>query len=404
MSENKPVQLGLCCISLTLQKRKPPVIPHRSIKMATLKAKGVEFLKEKIKENLKDQVKLLEWNEQMGIKVLRLHSEIMPHKGNSQVDDFNIDFSIPLLKEIGDTARKYNHRLTFHPGQYNVVGTPDPTKFKHTIRDLKYQCDLLDFMGMGVDSVVVIHGGGLYGDKESTIKRWCEQFQKLPTNVQSRLVIENCEKSFSVLDCLQISKNVNIPVVFDTHHFDCYVKLHPKEEFKPPEEYMKDVLKTWKRRGIKPKFHVSEQDVDGIIGKHSTYIETIPAYLLEIPDKYGVDIDIMIEAKRKEYAIFQLYHKYPHLNCKKNPDQMKTYQDVILADKKWLEREKKRECLKIEALKTAKLKEKEEKRKAAKTEKLQKKSLKHKSSTVEKMSNTSFLKKSKKKSIKYMSK
>ena len=37
----------------------------------------------------------------------------------------------------------------------------------------------------------------------------------------------------------------------------------------------------------------------------------------EIPFKYGIEIDIMIEAKMKEKAIMKLYEKYPLLNCKK---------------------------------------------------------------------------------------
>ena len=78
---------------------------------------------------------------------------------------------------------------------------------------------------------------------------------------------------------------------------------------------MHAVLETWWRRNIKPKFHVSEQG-SGRTGHHSDYIEVIPEYLLEIPEKYGIDIDIMIEAKMKEQAIFKLYTKYPFLNCK----------------------------------------------------------------------------------------
>jgi len=74
------------------------------------------------------------------------------------------------------------------------------------------------------------------------------------------------------------------------------------------------ILETWKRKGIKPKFHVSEQG-DGKIGKHSDYIEILPKYLLEIPEKYGVHIDIMIEAKMKELSIEKLYEKYPQCNC-----------------------------------------------------------------------------------------
>ena len=106
-----------------------------------------------------------------------------------------------------------------------------------------------------------------------------------------------------------------VPVVFDTHHFACYKLLHPDESFEDAGMYMQDILETWQKRGVKPKFHVSEQG-SGRCGHHSDYIEKIPSYLLEIPDKYGVEIDIMIEAKKKEQAIFKLYSKYPFLNCK----------------------------------------------------------------------------------------
>ena len=72
-------------------------------------------------------------------------------------------------------------------------------------------------------------------------------------------------------------------------------------------------------RNIKPKFHVSEQG-SGRCGHHSQYVETIPHYLLEIPEKYNTDIDIMIEAKMKEQSIFKLYKKYPFLDCKIKTD------------------------------------------------------------------------------------
>ena len=81
---------------------------------------------------------------------------------------------------------------------------------------------------------------------------------------------------------------------------------------------MQEVLDSWCKAGekIKPKFHVSEQG-SGRCGHHSDFIETIPEYLMEIPKKYNIKIDIMIEAKAKEAAIFKLYEKYPILNCKK---------------------------------------------------------------------------------------
>tara|TARA_B110000444_G_C18421721_1_gene402723 strand:- start:4 stop:540 length:537 start_codon:yes stop_codon:yes gene_type:complete len=171
---------------------------------------------------------------------------------------------------------------------------------------------MLNMMGMGKDSVMVVHGGGLYGDKEKTKERWCDNYRRLPQLVRDRLVLENCERAFSIKDCLEVSEKVKVPVVFDTHHYECYKKLHPDEVFEDASYYIPGILESWKRRGIKPKFHVSEQG-SGRCGHHSDYIEVLPKYLLEIPKKYKVKVDIMIEAKGKELAIKKLYEKYPHI-------------------------------------------------------------------------------------------
>jgi UV DNA damage endonuclease len=322
MSENKSIQLGLCCINTILRSQKPPIFASRKMIIRSVKEKGIDELKAKIIQNLKDVLTMMDWNEKHGIKLFRLSSELFPHKSNPKVVDYSFDFAIDLLKEIGEKSKKYKQRLTFHPGQYNVVGTPNRQSFLQTISDLKYHADVLDLMGLDHNSVMVVHGGGIYDDKEKTIERWCEQYQELPENVRNRLVLENCEKCFSIIDCLRVSKMINIPVVFDTHHFECYKDLHPKEDFNEPAYYMSDILESWKRRGIKPKFHISEQGA-GRRGHHSDYIETIPEYLLEIPLKYGVNIDIMIEAKMKEQAIFRLYKKYPFLNCKRKKIKLK---------------------------------------------------------------------------------
>ena len=315
LSKHQPIQLGLCCLNLTLRAQKPTVFASRSIILKTLQEKGIDNLKNKIIENLKDVLKMMDWNEENGIKVFRLSSEMFPHYSNPKAEKYSLDFAIDLLEQIGKKSIEYGQRLTYHPGQYNVIGSPNQEVFKNTYNDLKYHADVLDLMRLGKDSVIVIHGGGTYGNKGETIDRWCKQFKLLPENVKNRLVLENCEKNFSIKDCLEVSERINIPVVFDTHHFECYKKLHPGEYFEDADLYIHAILDTWWKRGIKPKFHVSEQG-SGKIGHHSDYIENIPDYLFEIPYKFGCNVDIMIEAKMKELAIFKLYEKYPELDCK----------------------------------------------------------------------------------------
>jgi len=330
MSQNKPIQLGICCINTILRGQKPPVFASRKMIIRTVEEQGIDVLKEKIIQNLKDVLTMMDWNEQNGIKVFRLSSEMFPHKSNPKVVDYSFDFALDLLKQIGKKSKKYNQRLTFHPGQYNVIGTKRPEAFQHTINDLSYHADVLDLMRLSNDSVIVIHGGGIYGDKNETIERWCKQYNELPEKIKKRLVLENCEKCFSVEDCLKISKQVNIPVVFDTHHYECYCLLHIHEDYLKPDAYIPEILASWAKKGMKPKFHVSEQG-SGRTGHHSDYIENIPDYLLEIPDKYSVNIDIMIEAKMKEQSIFRLYQKYPFLNCKieKTEVKLEKYSNII---------------------------------------------------------------------------
>jgi UV DNA damage endonuclease len=316
-SENKPIQLGLCCLNIELRECCPTVFSSRSVILKTLLTKGVEHLQAKIIENLQDVLIMMDWNEANGIKVFRLSSELFPHISNPKAPKYNFDFAKELLKKIGEKSKLYNQRLTFHPGHFNCLGSPNENVIENTINDLNYHATILELMELSEDSVMVIHGGGIYGDKEKTIERWCKNYNNLPLHIKKRLVLENCERNFSIEDCLRVSEKVNVPIVFDTHHYDCYNIIHPYEVFDIPSNYIPKILETWKRRNIKPKFHVSEQG-SGKCGHHSDYIQKIPEYLLEIPNKYKIHIDIMIEAKMKEKAIFKLYDIYPYLSCLKN--------------------------------------------------------------------------------------
>jgi UV DNA damage endonuclease len=277
-------------------------------------------------------LKLLKWNKDHHIECLRLSSEIFPHYSNiryiKEQDRYNLDFVKDELKKIGEYVINNNMRVTFHPGQFNCIGSPNDVVLQSTICDLKMHADILDLMLLPLDSCLVVHGGGIYGDKDKTIKRWINNFNLLPDNVKNRLVIENCEKNFNIKDCLYVSKQLNIPIVFDNHHFNCYSKLHPEEKFESIEIYIEQVIETWTKLGRRPKFHLSEQNENKThCGAHSNYIEVLPKYYLDIPIKYNIGIDIMIEAKAKEAAILNLYKKYKnellsHLNKQDIPKDM----------------------------------------------------------------------------------
>lgn len=314
----KCIRLGLCCINNALKDAKPQVFCSRGMTLASVQKKGLEALKELCIANVRDLIPLLQWNEQNGIKCLRVSSDMFPHISNHRNPyPYWLDFAQKELAAAGEIARRFGHRITMHPGQYDVIGSPDEATFQNTLTDLYYHAQVLDMMGVGKDGVIVIHGGGLYGDKAKAIDRWCANFQRLPEAVKRRLVIENDERCFSPKDCLEISERTGVPVVFDNHHFDCYVKTHLDEDHGRPEGWIGPCLESFRKRGIRPKFHISEQRPDARLGTHSDFIEVMPQYYLEIPERYGMGVDIMIEAKAKEAAIMQLYEKYPQLRVKK---------------------------------------------------------------------------------------
>jgi len=302
------IQLGLCCINTVLRKQK--IFCSRTM---IRKNFTVEKAKELALQNIADISKMIEWNVEHNIRCLRLSSDIFPHYTDDETEPYSLDFAKEALQAAGETARRHNHRIVMHPGQYNQVGAKNPNVFEKTCHDLEMHAHILDEMGVGVDGVLCVHGGGVYGDKEATIERWIEQFAKLPESVQRRLAIENCERCYSVEDCITIADRCKIPLIFDTHHFNCFTQIYPKDSVaqSKAEEWIPLILETWSRRGMTPLFHISEQRPDARIGAHSDYIETIPDYLLEIPERYGVSLDVEVEAKMKEQAIFRLYERYP---------------------------------------------------------------------------------------------
>ena len=53
---------------------------------------------------------MIEWNDQNGIRVFRLSSELFPHKTNSKVEDYTFDFAKDHLKRVGRCARMFDQR------------------------------------------------------------------------------------------------------------------------------------------------------------------------------------------------------------------------------------------------------------------------------------------------------
>jgi UV damage endonuclease UvdE len=292
-------RLGYACICTELRKK--GIFSSRTLRLATLESKGISYAQELATQNLKDLKSMLEWNKQHNISFMRLSSEIFPFATHEKFG-YSLDFADNLLKDIGNYAKENNMRLTMHPAQFNVLSSPSEKVIKNTIKDLDHHCEILDKMGLDHNSVLIIHGGGVYGNKKESLNRLKQNFKLLSENTQKRLVLENCEISYTVEELLPISEELQIPLVLDFHHDDL------KNSSQPISFFFERVFKVWNDRGIKPKIHVSNSIPNLPTNasmtqkrKHSDYIYFFHEELLKIK----FPIDVMLECKMKEQSILQ---------------------------------------------------------------------------------------------------
>lgn len=314
------ITLGLCCISKVLQERKP-IVKCRVIQK---KYYSVEKAIETAKQNLLDVYQLVQHAVDNKIFSLRLPSDILPRYTDKNVERYNMDQFQNYFDSIGKLAKQNGIRLSFHPDQYVVLSSDNEDIIRNSFEELSYQCEMLFRMGVSQEEGVCnIHGGGVYGLDKSIVKqRWANNFKLLPDHVKMYLTIENDEKSYSLEDCLDISKLCGVPVVYDAFHEECYrASVKHTETFKPLESLVNETLKTWRViledgsicQRI-PMSHVSNQRPNEKIGVHSDYIKNFPDilwyYANECQRILKCDLYVDVEAKEKDLALFDLRNRY----------------------------------------------------------------------------------------------
>ena len=154
-------------------------------------------------------------------------------------------------------------------------------------------------------SVLIIHGGGTFGDKQTTLNRWKENFRRLPDYVREYIALENDEIGYSITDLLPVCEELKIPFCLDIFHNQV-----SKDRIPITKKLIKRIFNTWKIRGAIPKIHISEQQPGLRRGAHSKTLDKLPLYLLKLPSMFSTPLDIMLEVKDKEVSVFKMYYKY----------------------------------------------------------------------------------------------
>ena len=306
------MNLGYACINMTLSDvpKSKRVMTNRSMIRRTFQEKGLSYASELALQNIKDLITILQWNEQNGIKFYRMSSDIFPWMSEYRISDLPDYNDIAYYLDVaGEYAYMTKQRLTFHPGPFNVLGSPNEKVVEKTIKELNSHSEIFDLMGFIQPSPynkINIHVGGTYGgDFTGTAERWCNNYWKLDENCQKRLTLENDDKA-SMWSTRHLYDHIHtktgVPIVFDYHHHRFCTGNQSEEEA------LKLALSTWPE-DIVPVVHVSEsraieyRDAKIRPQAHSDFV-------LNSVESYGQEYDIMLECKKKELALLKYREKH----------------------------------------------------------------------------------------------
>ena len=304
MSKNR---FGYCCINLTLRKNES-IQTNRTMRRKTFDAKGLGYTSSLAFDNTRDLLRILEWNAENGFEVFRVTSTLFPWASEYQWEELpNFEAIKDNLQAAGKIAQSTGQRLSFHPGPFNCLASPNKQIVDNCIRDLSIHGDIMDMMGMPRNhfAKINIHIGASYGDRETALNTWCRNFEKLPENVRTRLTVENDDRPNLYSTKMlydSVYKRLDVPVVFDSHHHAC----GPQDT--SYEEAFLMAYDSWPD-GIRPMCHHSnskkqhEDSACKSIAAHSDYYYT-PF------DSCGKSVDVALECKAKEIAVFDYLSKF----------------------------------------------------------------------------------------------
>ncbi len=290
----------------------------------TTKTYSNELIEEIISHNLQVLLSVLKYNKKNGIMIFRISSDIIPlasHEINKY--DWQSKFS-KKLGEIGKYIKDNKMRVSMHPGQYSVLNSVNSSTVEKTVIDLNYHTNFLDSLNLDKSHKIVLHVGGVYGNKEKAIHRFILNYLKLNDNIKSRLVIENDDKLYNIEDVLNISKQTGIPVIFDNLHH----KINNCDKLSEIE-WIKECIKTWKKSDGTCKIHYSVQNPLKKPGAHSEFIY-INKFMCFYNNVKNLPIDIMLEVKDKNLSTIKCINTVNAKNIKVYQKEWAKYKYVIL--------------------------------------------------------------------------
>lgn len=306
------IRLGYVAIALNLKNiTSSSTVTFANYNKLKSEDEKLRKLKRVTFSNIDDLETILKYNIENNIHFYRLTSKLIPLSTHPEVAwDYDKYFS-KELKAVGNLIKSSNMRLDAHPDQFNVINSVKDNVVEDTLRNLNHAVDLFDLMKYD-DGKLVIHIGSSAGGKDESIHRFISNYKTFPKRIRERLILENDDKVFTAKEVLEICEEIKAPMVVDVHHHNC------KNNGEKIEDLLPHIFSTWDSESLPPKIHFSTPKEGGIDRKHADYIDVSDfcRFLDLVKVNVDRDFDVMIEAKNKDQALFELMNDLRKINYK----------------------------------------------------------------------------------------
>ena len=298
------IRLGYVAIALKLGKvTSSSTVTYSNYLKLGNDEKKLNKLKQVTLSNLDDLYRILQYTAKNKIHFYRITSALVPLATHPEVTDW--DYRKIFDKDYERLARfikENNLRVDTHPDEFNVINSSKEDVVQNTIRNLWHHVYLFEDLNYPLGKMVM-HIGSKEGGKDKAMERFIKNYNTLPNEISERLIFENDDKSFTVKETLSLCKQVNAPMVLDVHHHLCN---DGGDELEP---MLQEIFDTWKDESFPPKLHFSSPKEGEKDRKHADYINA-EAFITFIEKcmPLGLDLDIMLEAKQKDLALYMLAH------------------------------------------------------------------------------------------------
>ena len=254
-----------------------------------------ERLIQKVNNNLDCLFQILQYNVQNSLLFFRISSDLVPFASHPVCTFDWAEHFGGHFRKIGDFVKEHDMRISMHPDQFVVINALKDDVVERSVEELEYHCTILDRMALDSNAKIQIHLGGVYGDKPSALDRFIERYRSLSKALQSRLVIENDDRSYSLKDCLLVHEKIGIPIIFDAFHHQC---LNNGETMR---QGLQLSASTWQESDGIPMVDYSSQQTGQRPGSHAKTLSTA-LFKKFLHESRGFDFDLMLEIKDKEMS------------------------------------------------------------------------------------------------------